>query len=526
MSIFGRQISFDSFITEVEHLSHYLMSIGVKKGDSVCVCLPNIPQAIVAIYAINRIGAVINIVHPLLHSKGLVEILERTGSRVLFILNAFYYKYALGISKLKLDKVIICSMTNYMPKSIRRAYMMKMRKYIRMGWVMRKLYSNDVNYSAAKTDKYFEFPKISGDDTALYMHSGGTTGEPKTIMLSNRAINALANNIYDTVSAGEEGYAYSYKDAMLCALPLFHGYGLGVCVHFSACCRTKIVLVPQFNPKQMGALFKRENVTAMAAVPRMYQKLLNNKRFSGDYIKDLKNAYCGGDKMEQDLKVKFDEHMRANGVDCVLEEGYGLTETVNVCIMNTHQDHRVGSIGKPLHNISAKIVDANGNALPNNTNGELCISSDTLMQGYLGDAETTSRVLVSDESGKVWLKTGDLARIDDDGFVYFVDRLKRLIKISGMNVFPAEIERVVEKLDFVEQACAVRAKQTLKTIIVLNVVLKKGITLTPELQKQIFAHCEENLSKWAQPTLIIARESFPVTAIGKVDFKALEGKTE
>ena len=526
MTIFNKSLSFDQFIVKVEAMSHYLMDIGVKKGDSVCICLPNIPEAVITMYAVNRIGAIINIVHPMLHSKGLCDILEKTGSRVLFLQNASFYKYAFGISKFKLDKIILCSIMEYLPKKLKRGYKLKTFSSRRASWVARKLVSNVIDYENTRCNNYHKFPEVSGDDIAVYMHSGGTTGEPKTIMLSNKALNAMPYHLLNSISEGENGYMFSYKDAMLGALPLFHGYGLGVCVHLSLCCRMKIVLVPLFNVKDIGELIKNQKITALAAVPRMYQKMLADKNFKGENIQTLRNAYCGGDKMESEVKVRFDEHMAKYSVPCALEEGYGLTETVNVCVLNTHENHKANSIGKTLESFSAKIVDTENKTLPTNTKGELCISSDTLMSGYLQDQETTDLVLIKDENGKSWLKTGDLCYIDDDGFIFFVDRLKRLIKISGMNVFPAEIERAVTKLDFVEQACAVKAKHSFKTIIVLNVILKKGEKLTPEKDKIIREFCEENLSKWAQPTLIIQRDSFPATKIGKVDYKALEGKTE
>ncbi|MEG1790686.1 MAG: class I adenylate-forming enzyme family protein [Clostridia bacterium] len=526
LNIFDKNISFDTFISEVEHLSHYLISIGVKKGDSVCVCLPNIPQAVIATYAINRVGAILNIVHPLIHSKGLAEIIEKTGSKVVFLQNASYCKYALGLNKFKLDKVILCSITDYMSKHMARLYKRGMRRYLRASWVLGKIASNTINYSSARTTVYFQFPEVSGDDIAIFMHSGGTTGEPKTIMISNKAMNALPRNLLSSIAKGENGYQFSYKDAMFGALPLFHGYGLGVCVHFSLCCRMKLVLVPMFNAKHVAKTIKANNITAMAAVPRMYQKVLSDKRFSADYIVNLKNAYCGGDKMEQDIKIAFDKRMAEAGSTCVLQEGYGLSETVNVCVLNTNLSSCVNSIGRPLDNIEVQIVDANNNKLPPNTNGELCVSSETLMAGYLNDEETTNVVFFTDSNGVKWLKTGDLAYINDNGFVFFVDRLKRLIKISGMNVFPAEIERTVTKLDFIEQACAVKAKQNFKTIIVLNITLKKGVKYSHEMEKEIYAHCEDNLSKWAQPTLIIVRDKLPTTAIGKIDFKALDGKID
>lgn len=527
MSVFDYQIPFDKFIIEVEDVARYLMSIGVKKGDNVCVCLPNFPQAVIAVYAINRIGAIINVVHPLLHAKGLAEILEKTGSKAIFIADNLYYKYALAIRKINLEKVILCSIMDYMPKQLKRKYKTKVRKYLRVGWVMKKMAANNViNYSDARTTEYFRFPEIKGSDIAIYMHSGGTTGEPKTIMISNHAINSLPKHMLASVSEGENGYEYSYKDAMYSALPLFHGYGLGVCVHASLCVRMKLVLVPKFNAKEAGEIIEKNKITAMAAVPRMYQKIVANGKNDGEKLKYLKNAYCGGDKMEPDIKKDFDNLMQKNGSTCVLQEGYGLTETVNVCVLNTNQNSKYNSIGKPLKGMEAIVVDADNNFLPPNQNGELCISSETMMSGYFEDEETTNMVIFTDANGKKWLKTGDLAYIDEEGFIFFVDRLKRLIKISGMNVFPAEIERVVTRLDFIEQACAVKAKQNFKTIIVLNIKLKQGVKYSDEKEKQIREYCAENLSKWAQPTLIIVRNSLPTTAIGKIDFKALEGKTE
>lgn len=524
-SFMGKNYRRSQSMADIESFAAYLLKSGLQKGESVCVCLPNMPQAVIALYGINLAGGVVNVVHPLINPLGLQKILIDTKSRYLLVPDHFYGKYADALQSVPLEKVILCSLSQYAPRlkgaAIKAIYFNKSR-------TARKLEKQGkaLNFQDAKADASgVVFPEVCGSDAAAYMHSGGTSGNSKTIVLSNLAINELPNCLFPSVAEGENGYKYSPSDTMYATLPLFHGYGLGVCVHSSMCGHIKIALVPRFSAKATAKIIKREKVTVMAAIPRMYQKLLHTKNFRGKAIVSLRNAYCGSDKMPMELKTAFDKHMRQNNCNCVLQEGYGLTETVTVCVLNTNARFKDNSMGYPLKGVKAAAFDSTGNKLNGGEKGEICLSTSLMMTEYLNDAAETEKTFF-EFNGERWLHTGDLGYVDDEGFVFFIDRLKRLIKISGVNVFPAEIEGVAEQLDFVEKACAVKDNFENKPVIVLYFTLKSDAKFDEKNRAEMDAYLKEHLMKWAIPTFCIALENMPSTAVGKVNYRVLENRMQ
>lgn len=526
LSYFGRDICFDTLISESERVANYLLDCGVRRGGSVTVCLPNTPEAVYAVYGVNRAGAVLNVVHPLINPSRLEQAIGETRSDILFVTKEYLSKNGVSDKLSSLKKIIVCSVGDSMPKKARLLYKLKAFSSLQKFGKIKADNQNIVDFYDAEAEKTYPLVKASGADAAAYMHSGGTTGVPKTVVLTNKNLNALVYNLLTAIEEGEKGYVYSDSDVMYGVLPFFHGYGLGVCLHSSICARIKIALAPRFDEKDFIKTLSREHITVMAALPNMYKRLLDREDFSGGKLKYLKNAYVGSEKMPEELKERFDVRIKEAGGTCVLEEGYGLSEAVNVCLLNRNEKYAKGSVGYPLTNTEVCVVNAQNKTLETGVTGELCVSSDTVMKGYLNDEETTKKALFSDENGKIWLKTGDLAHINEDGFVFYDGRIKRLIVISGINVFPVELEACARQLEIVSDACAVQALKNGKTVIVLNVILSGGAALNDKIKDEISAHLKKHLSKWYLPTVIIGRGEFPITPLGKTDYKALEGKID
>ena len=513
-SFYGKRKTRDDFYDEIDRVATFLVDHDLAKGKSIAICLPNIPDAIVATYAVNKVGAIANIIHPLIPSEGLRQRVENIGSSALFIFDLFYEKHRAVIDALGIP-TIVCSVRDYVSPVLSVALGIATHgktKGIRYeGRIMR--YKDIV-----KTAPRAIADEVRGEDIAVYLHSGGTTGSPKTVMLSNRALNACADKTRNLI-----GGTVGPEDSMLMVLPLFHGFGLGVCMHTVLSASGRVVLMAQFNAKQAIRLLKKEHITFIAGVPTMYDKMMNEPSFVGDHLKYLKHCYCGGDKLPEATKVRFDTLLSEAGNPISLSEGYGLTEVVTVCAVNTVEHSRFPSVGMGLEGVHFKIVSiTDGATLPIGEVGEICVNADSMMSGYFGDEETTRKTMREDENGDWWIHTGDIGYLDEDGFLYFKDRLKRMVKIAGVNVFPKEIEEIVEKMPEVRFASAIASFLDGKRIIKLYVVMADGYEFNEDTKDAIRERIASELMKYSVPKVIEVRDSLPLTEIGKVDYKKLQ----
>ena len=514
LSYFGRIYDNREVMDRIDRFAAFLKSEGIVKGDVVAICLPNIPEAMFAVYAVNKCGAVANLIHPLTPPLGLKKIIDNTGSKLLIYLDSFFIK---GAIELKGVKTILCNVSDGMGfpmKPIASLATAKVRKAALK-------YPGTIDVRNCFNEKEnFEF-NADAEDIAVYLHSGGTTGTPKTIMLSNRSMNACADKTGILV-----GDFTGNTDAMLMVLPMFHGFGLGVAMHTTACKGAKIVMMPRFSGKEAAKKIKKKGVTFIAGVPQMYSKLMDAKEFKGEPLRKLKNIYCGGDKLPKSIKDRWDNLMQAHGNNIEILEGYGLTEMVTVTHVNIPGASKPGSVGKPLKGIGQKIIDENGNILPVGESGEICLSGSTMMSGYLKDSESTVKAMQKDKNGVNWIHTGDCGYIDSEGFLFFRERIKRMVKVSGINVFPQEIEYIVSALPEIKYSCALEINWHGKSGVKLYVVLEEGYELTDELKKKITEYIGDRLMKYSVPRDIVAREKLPLTQIGKVDYTALAAEEE
>lgn len=509
LSYFNHTIYNDEVIDRIDRLAYYLSTEGIGKGDVVAICLPNIPDAVYSVYAVNKCGAIANLIHPLTPPLGLKKIIHETNSKILIYLDSFYVK---GINELSDVKTILCNVSDNMGFPMKPLAYLKTRKH--------RARSLESENTIAVKNCYLKKGEVNVDiraeDVAAYLHSGGTTGSPKTIMISNRSINACAYKTGALV-----GEISGNTDAMLMALPLFHGFGLGVAMHATIYKGGKIVLMPRFSGDGAAKLIKREGVSFIAGVPQMYSKMMDSKAFKGDHLRKLKNIYCGGDKLPKSIKDRWDKLMASVGNDAEILEGYGLTEMLTVSHVNLPGASKPSSVGKPLSGIMHKIVDKEGNILPAEISGEICLSGDTMMSGYLNDPEATEQAIKEDNNGIKWLHTGDCGYIDKDGFLFFRERIKRMIKVSGINVFPQEIEYTVSELPEIKYSCALEIQHHNKSAIKLYVVVKEGYEFNKKLEEKISKYISDRLMKYSVPKIIEKRETLPITQIGKVDYMAL-----
>lgn len=503
---FNNEYNCEEMFHEIDRVAGYLTSIGVTAGDVVSVALPNMPEAIFALYGANAINAVTNFIHPQITVVGLKKLMKSTRSKVIFIYDKLYDQIK-EIQSFSNINCIVCSVSTRM-KSI--------YKYI-VRFTEPKLH-NVFRYDDMPENLDYTLSEVDPNSPAAYIHSGGTTGRPKTVVLSNRALNSLSEDIINTLYP-DPNNSYKPTDCMLMCLPIFHGFGLGVCVH-TLLPRAHLVLLPMFKASMAIKAMKKFKISHMAGVPAMYRMILDNKKFRGDFS-SLSHVFCGADKLPIDLKARFDEKLQNLGSSAEVLEGYGLTETTTVFSLNRPGMTKPRSQGQPLIGNRVAVFDFDGNQLNVGESGELYLEAKAVMTEYLNDRESTKMAIINID-GTQWLKTGDYGYIDEDNHIYFKDRIKRSIKIAAVNVFPAEVEELVSEMDEIEECCVARAEVNGKPHTILYVVLKNGCELNSRLEKKIKTNIALNLMHYAVPKQIIKKDNLYHTAIGKVDYVKYE----
>lgn len=513
---FGSKTKLSTIINDIDALAGYINSIGIKQGDVVTVMLPNVVHSFTTFYALNKIGVIGNIVHPLTSPEGLDEILESVNSKAIILLDILSAKYADVVNARHLP-CILCSNSDYITGPVNPAF--KIFEKVKGKGI--ENFKNLIKYTKAlsigRKNKSVECH--DGSKIAVYLHGGGTTGKSKTIMLSSNNLNNLSEKLNTLDVPHKPGEEYS-----IMVLPMFHAFGLGIAMHFPLTHGFTTIPMPQFNAESAIKYMKKNKVTFLLGVPNMYKKLMETEGFDGPHLKNLRLVFCGGDVLPERLVKEFNSTVAKNGGKGKLFRGYGLTEVSSVCTVNTYENCREDSIGKPLGDIVVEIWDEMKNKLPAGVSGEIVVKGDTAMLGYYnGDNTVRDDGVYVDKHGNRWVLTGDIGHKDSDGFVYFTGRKKRMIIISGYNVYPIDIENAVLQLPFVSEACAVQGYHKNKPCVKLCVTLKQPMNHDDAVDK-IQAFCKKNLAKFSCPRKIEIMDSLPRTKMAKIDFMKLSDK--
>lgn len=506
---YHKKISFKKFIKEVNKVAASLNERGIVKGDSITIALPNIPSAVTLIYACSKIGVIANMVHPLVPAKQLIDYSNSTNSKLIFVLDKIVNDYMNEFASCNI-KLVICQAQDYLnpvENLFFNLFTLKQRNNI-------KYSSNVLRFKKLRRTKTTVASIGLGDDIITVMHSGGTTDMPKSICLSNFNFNTVASNTIKVINKSQNekcGY-------MLAVLPMFHAFGLGVCLHTVLANAIGVHLIPRYRPYQIVDILNRNNIQFIAGVPSMFKGLIEQESFNKLASSRLRFAFCGGDKLSADVKQKFDEVLKGK---CTLDEGYGLTEVSGVFSVNTSLNNKQNSVGKPLGNYLIESFSLKSNKLlARGKSGQLCICSDTVMKGYLNDPQANEEAFIKYDN-RLWFKTGDLGYVDKEGYVFFLQRIKRIIKVSGVPVYPSEVENVVNLIEGVSVCCALGIEDSKKSMVIcIYVVALKNVD-KDKLKLNIIDICNKNLNKWSVPRKIEYVDSIPLTMIGKADYRQL-----
>jgi thiamine pyrophosphate-dependent acetolactate synthase large subunit-like protein/acyl-CoA synthetase (AMP-forming)/AMP-acid ligase II len=507
--------TYREFLGSIDVCADGLAALGVKPGSRMLVAMPTSPQGVIAFYSANKLGAVPAFVHPLSAAPELEYYLNATGARIVLTLDALYGRFTAIRPRIPLEKLILARIPDYLsPVKALVFALTKGRKIAKVPADARVVRWNEL--MNARHPAAPRAPTSPGDPAAI-LFSGGTSGTPKGIVLSSR------NFIAEGMQVGAWGGPLWQGATILAILPIFHGFGLGVCVNATFMTGGKAILVPMFNPEITAKLIRKKRPGVIVGVPTLFEALARDPSLAKADLSCLVAAYCGADKLPRAVKERFDGLVERRGGSVKLREGYGLTEAVTAIMAMPLSEYREGSAGVPFPDILAKICrPGTDEELPPGTEGEICLSGPSIMIGYLDDPEATAKALRVHAGGRVWLHTGDLGRMDADGFFYFTDRLKRMIKSSGFNIFPAQVEAALQKHPLVLQTCVIGVPDEQQgERVKAFVVLKDDALATPDTERELIEHCRSQLIKWSCPRNIEFRRELPKTLVGKVDYRAL-----
>ncbi len=518
----GRSTTYKKMIEEIQRCAKSLRTIGVREGDCVTIAMPNCPQAIYVFYAANLIGAIANMVHPLSSEKEIEFYINESKSVTVVTLDQFYHKVEAIRQNTCAVNIVIARIRDALSKPLKAGYMLtegrKLEKIPKDAPVIRW----DEFCSLGKACFWnYKVPR-KADDPAVILYSGGTTGKTKGILLTNLNFNALAQQIIATNPMFRPG------DKMLSAMPLFHGFGLGVCIHSMLANGGRCILVPRFTADSYAKLITKYKCNFIAGVPTLYEALLRLPSMDKADLSCLKGVFSGGDSLSVELKKKVDKFLYDHRSMVQVREGYGTTETVTASCLTPIHMAKEGSIGLPFPDMYFKIVEPGTDIeVPYGQEGEILMAGPTVMKEYVNHPEETAQTLRHHADGLTWVYTGDLGVMDADGFVYFRGRKKRMIITSGYNVYPGQLENILDANPMVQMSCVIGVPDPYKMQKVKAfVMLVSGVEPTQETEDKLMRYCRQHIAKYALPYDIEFRKTLPTTLVGKVAYRELEDEEE
>ena len=522
LNFMGKYTTYKTFVEKIEMAAGAFLKAGIRKDDVVTICMPNTPQGVICLYALNRIGAIANMVHPLSSGKNITFYLDYSESKMILTLDQFYTKVEKAVKEADHDvKIIVARIQEELPlvKAVAYKYL-KNRENLKYPGKDGLVWSDFV-----KTGKGVALPPIEFDKNkaAVILYSGGTSGTPKGIYLSDWNFNCLGMQVGEI-----SGCNIDFGCKFLSVMPIFHGFGLGIGIHTVLENGAMCILIPQFTKESYAKDVLKHKPNFIAGVPTLYEALLKVDIFDGADLSFLIGVFSGGDALSPELKKRADQFFKDHNANLQIREGYGLTECVTASCVTPNDKAKVGSIGLPLRDMVYRIVEPGTfNYLPDGEMGEIIISGPTLMLGYKDADEENAKTIRTDENGTRWLFTGDAGYMDEEGYVYFKQRMKRMIVTSGYNVYPSHVENMIDKHPDVDYCCVIGVKDPYKMQRVrAYVVLNKGVDASDATKQSILNHCKEYLDVFERPKEIIFRDELPKTLVGKVAYRYLEEEAE
>lgn len=518
LDYYGTKIKYNELLKMVDECAKGFYNYGVRKGDIVTICLPNTIEGVVSFLAINKIGAIANFMHPLCSENEIRKSLNETNSKILILLDSNFIKLKNIENDINVNKVILVSVYNYMPFIVNIIHKFSDKiKFNSREKELCILWSIFVsNCKKINIDNYISHS--NKNEPCVILHSGGTTGTPKGVLLSNENIIAY---IESDIKLSPD---LNCGDIILAIIPIFHGFGLVSNILFSLCMGMYVVLKPRFEVNEYCKMVEKYKPQCLSGVPSLFESVFEKLENSQIKLDHLKYVVAGGDNLKSVLRSKINKILEEHGSTARVTVGYGLTEAVcAVVIESSFIEFKDNTVGIPFPGVNVAIFSEDNKEVSYGEEGEICINGPTVMLGYYNNEEESNLVLQVHEDGNTWLHTGDIGSMDEDGYLSYISRKKRMIISSGYNIYPNQIEKILESHPAVK-SCAVigvphkRKIEVPKVYILLNEQYAQNDLMLLELKML----CGRNLPKYAWPNEYEFIEQFPVTKLGKIDYNALK----
>ena len=518
LEYYGRKFTYADLIVNVKKTAAALRGAGVKKGDIVTVVSIMTPEIIALFYAADMMGATLNLVDPRYSVEGIREYIEEVDSHLLVCLNVVYERCRQAAKRTNVEKVIVLSPADSLPPVMAVGY---------------KLTTPDKNKYASNVIRWKQFIKggegqstaaepYDPDHVCVVVHTGGTTGSPKGVMLTDDCFNGIALQFQAYPKLFHRG------QKLMNVMPPFIAYGFACGIHLPLVLGFTVIIIPNLDPAKLGSLVLKHKPEHMFGVPTHYQQLAADPKLRDKDLSFIINYAAGGDSLSRGAEQTVNDFLAAHGARYPIAKGYGMTEVSSAATVAAGLDNKPGSVGIPMVNtVVAAFEPGTDQELPIGQRGELCISGPCLMKGYYNKPEETAILLRRHPDGRVWAHTGDMGYLDEDGFVYLDSRIKRLIiRHDGFKVFPSMIENVVSRHPAVHQCSVVGCADkdhTQGRLPFVYIVLKADTTAKKkQVIRELERMCAEELPEYVQPVAYKFISSMPMTPVGKVDYRQLE----
>ena len=524
LNYFDKKATFAQLFERIALAAKVYKRIGVCKGDIVTLCTVTTPEVVYSLYALNLLGATVNMIDPRTHEDGIVQYLTETHTKVLLVISAALPKISKLLNATEVQTVITVSPAESMPLPVKLGYRMTKGRDESQPDTDKRYIAWNRFLQAAERDAGVSPAPYEKEAVAVIVHTGGTTGTPKGVMLSNDNINAIAHQYH-------YGLAPARRQRFLNIMPPFIAYGIVTGVHMPLCCGNVNIIIPSFDPTTFDKLVVKYRPNHFCGAPSHLHNLIQSKRMKHFDLSFLVSAGVGGDRMTAQNEEQINRLLAGHGSKYKVAKGYGMTESCSCscsCLCKNEAVNKFGSVGVPLIGNVVSVFDpVTKQELGYHTQGEICLSGPTVILGYYDNPEETAHVLQSHSDGRRWIHSGDIGYMDEDGVVFVIDRMKRMIiRPDGFKVYPSVIERVIAEHDQVE-ACAVVgvpcAGFTQGMIPKAYVVLKKEAVGPPDATLAAIEDlCHNELAEYVWPREYVCIDQLPLTPIGKVDYRALE----
>ena len=517
INYFNRKISYGELLETADNCAASFAELGVKKGDIVACCSATVPEMAMTLYGLNKLGAAMLTLDPRRSPSEIKEFVEDSGANILILLDIAYSRFEKMLDTLKVDRIIIINLSNYAPFFARLV-------------IKRKIPVGDIPFCDRIIDwkRFLELGAGKETETAAYDETelaaialtGGTTGAPKGVMLSNDGFNAIA---LDFLHCGVE---YTRNQRFMDIIPAFTSYGIVASLHMPLSLGLEIVMFPKFDPEKVGYYIKKYRPEHTLLVPAHYEKLMNSREMRNGFdLSFFRTAGSGGDTMNAGLEAKLNAFLADHGCKYPLSQGYGMSEVSSAACCCCGGNFKSLSVGYPLLTTTIGIFKPGTcEELSYGEEGEICITGPSVMMGYLNNEQESRNVLRTHPDGMVWVHSGDLGVIDEDGFVFIKGRIKRMItRFDGHKVFPVQLEGMLGGVRNVESCAVVGVRDRSRAMgeLPLAVIELENKAMQNETRKELNAFIESEVEERGRPCDIVFVDGMPYTGMGKVDYKKL-----